>query len=518
MAAGAEAIVGIAPSEDVCLLVEGTYPYLPGGVSAWVHDIINGHPELTFSVFNIGSHPGAYGAACYAMPAHVTRLYQTYCRDAELAPLPAQARARLEQDIRRLSRASRESRPSRVLGAIRRIHLGNGPVDQRVLDDLVSGDLSLGEFLHGRATFELIAEIAQTMGRRTSFLDLFWHFRSIYVPILRLLEATEPPAARCFHAVSTGYAGLCGAAFSARTGRPLIVTEHGIYSRERDMDLARASWIKDSAEVAEGSSVAGRPSPLRALWSRSFRVLSQLAYLQASRIVTLSDANRARQIADGAPADKISIVPNGVAVRADGDRSEPPAAPAPRLRVGFVGRVVPIKDVISFIRACHLALAQVDLDVRIIGPTAEEEDYARRCRALVESLGLSRSLTFVGPQPPDLIYRDLDVVVLTSFSEGQPLVILEAYAAGLPVVATDVGACREMIEGRTASDRLLGASGFVTRVGIPEDTAAALVRLARDPELRTRLGAAGRKRVVGFYRREQMLESYRALYRDMVTR
>jgi glycosyltransferase involved in cell wall biosynthesis len=88
----------------------------------------------------------------------------------------------------------------------------------------------------------------------------------------------------------------------------------------------------------------------------------------------------------------------------------------------------------------------------------------------------------------------------------------------LPVIATDVGACREMIEGRSASDRLLGASGFVTRVGIPEDTAAALVRLARDPELRARLGAAGRKRVVGFYRREQMLESYRALYRDMVTR
>jgi glycosyltransferase involved in cell wall biosynthesis len=510
------AALPITTSDDVCLLVEGTYPYLAGGVSAWVHDIINGHPELKFSIFNIGSHPGSYGPPCYPLPGHVTRLYQIYCRDAELAPMPPQARARLEGDIRRLARASDErARPSRVLAAIRRIHLDDGPADDRLLQDLVSGDLSLGEFLHGRATFDLIAEIAARVGRRTSFLDLFWHFRGIYVPILRLLEAAELPAARCFHAVSTGYAGLLGAAFSVRTGRPLILTEHGIYSRERDMDLARASWIKDPSETADVLPVAAKPSPLRSLWSRSFRVLSQLAYLKASRIVTLSDANRARQIADGAPASKISIVPNGVVVRAPEEARVPP--PGLRLRVGFVGRVVPIKDVVSFIRACHIASAEVELDVRIIGPTAEEPDYARRCHALVESLGLASSVTFVGPQPPHLIYGDLDIVVLTSFSEGQPLVILEAYAAGLPVVATDVGACREMIEGRAGSDRLLGASGFVTRVGIPEDTAAAIVRLARDPELRERLGAAGLKRVLGFYRREDMIERYRSLYNDMVT-
>ena len=46
---------GAAAPDDVCMLVEGTYPYVAGGVSAWVHDIIKGHPELRFSVFNIGS-------------------------------------------------------------------------------------------------------------------------------------------------------------------------------------------------------------------------------------------------------------------------------------------------------------------------------------------------------------------------------------------------------------------------------------------------------------------------------
>ena len=75
----------------------------------------------------------------------------------------------------------------------------------------------------------------------------------------------------------------------------------------------------------------------------------------------------------------------------------------------------------------------------------------------------------------------LDVVVLTSLSEGQPLVILEAYAAGLPVVATYVGACRELIEGGDEADRALGPSGIVTRVANPAETAAVEADPIRSP-------------------------------------
>ena len=159
--------------------------------------------------------------------------------------------------------------------------------------------------------------------------------------------------------------------------------------------------------------------------------------------------------------------------------------------MGFVGRVVPIKDVISFIQACNLAWPTSRWTCASSARPARTRLTSRRCLTLVETLGLTSSVVFTGPQPAHLIYSDLDVVVLTSFSEGQPLVILEAYAAGLPVIATDVGACREMIEGRSAPDRLLGGSGVVTRVGTASETAAALVRLARDPPLRRRLGTGG---------------------------
>jgi glycosyltransferase involved in cell wall biosynthesis len=514
---------GSALLDDVCILVEGTYPYVTGGVSAWVHDIIRGHPELRFSILNIGSRLGAYGEARYKLPTNVSRLYQVYCEDSRPVPRAGAERAALDREIHLLGRGSpARTRRSRVLTALRRLHFDE-PVDARLLADLTSADLTVGEFLHGREAFDLLSEVGTRLAPRTSFLDFFWNFRAIHVPILRLLE-TPPVQARCYHAVSTGYAGLLAAAFSSKTDRPMILTEHGIYSRERAMDLARASWIKDQYDGPEDFGGA-TPSPLRSLWARSFRAMAAIAYHQATHIVTLSDVSRERQIADGAARSKITVVPNGVDVGAsegtqaaagEGTGLEP-LDEQRSLRVGFVGRVVPIKDVITFIKACDLAMHATKIDARIIGPAEEDLAYARRCRDLVDTLGRQSSIAFVGPQPSQLIYSDLDVVVLTSFSEGQPLVMLEAYAAGLPVIATDVGACREMIEGRGPADQELGPSGITTRVATPSETAAALLRLALEPALRRRLGAVGLRRVSRFYRRQEMIESYRALYGKVVT-
>jgi glycosyltransferase involved in cell wall biosynthesis len=234
-------------------------------------------------------------------------------------------------------------------------------------------------------------------------------------------------------------------------------------------------------------------------------------------VVSLCEASRARQIADGAPAERTLVISNGIDTRrfnTPGAESHDPLAARRPLRVGFVGRVVPIKDLITFIRACHLAMQDADIEVRIFGPDDEDRQYARRCRNLVSKLGLGREIRFEPSQPAERIYAGIDVLVLTSFSEGQPLVALEAGAAGLPVIASDVGACRELLEGREEADRRIGPSGIVTRLAAPEETAAAIVRLAREPELRRRMGAAGRRRVATCYRESATIDQYRSLYRE----
>ncbi|HEU5056300.1 MAG TPA: GT4 family glycosyltransferase PelF [Kofleriaceae bacterium] len=492
---------GVVPTADVTLLLEGTYPYVAGGVASWVDQVLAAHAERRFALLHIGPYPGAYQAPAYTLPKNVVGMTEVYCRGTG-ADLPSGPRRRPARPRR--ARAPR----SRVLDALRRMHLEDR-VDDQLLDDLAAGDFQVADLLHSSAAFQLCRELYAEVGGGAPFMDFFWHFRAMHVPLLRLLSAPCPRAG-LLHAVSTGYAGLVGSINSVRHGTPLVLTEHGLYARERELELARASWIRDQ----RGPIGTTRASPLRRFWSHYFRMLSRIAYRRATRIVTLSEDNRAKQLVDGADASKCAVVPNGVKFEA-AVRRVPAAEPRERMRVGFVGRVVPIKDVITLVRAIALARRQVDLEAWIVGPEDEEPAYAARCRSMVDALGLGDCVKFLGPQRVADIYPQLDVLVLTSFSEGQPLVILEAFAHGIPVIATDVGACRELIEGGDA-DRRLGRSGIVTRVASPADTAAALVELARNPELREAMGAVGAARVATRYQLEQVVASYDSLYTCLV--
>jgi glycosyltransferase involved in cell wall biosynthesis len=107
-------------------------------------------------------------------------------------------------------------------------------------------------------------------------------------------------------------------------------------------------------------------------------------------------------------------------------------------------------------------------------------------------------------------------MVLTSISEAQPLVILEAGAVGIPTVATDVGSCSELLYGRAPEDRALGEGGIVTAMASPGDTAKAILQLYHDPALRKRMRDAMRERVRRFYDQRDMVAAYDELYRRFV--
>jgi polysaccharide biosynthesis protein PelF len=175
--------------------------------------------------------------------------------------------------------------------------------------------------------------------------------------------------------------------------------------------------------------------------------------------------------------------------------------------------VVPIKDVRGFIRAMRSVVAAMpEVEAWIVGPEDEDKEYARECHELVAALGLGNKVKFLGFQKPDEIFPRLGLTVLTSISEALPLVILESFASGVPVVATDVGSCRELIEGRQPEDRALGPAGSVVHIAAPEETASAIVSLMRDPNAWSRARAAGLERVQRFYTREQMFAAYRGVY------
>jgi glycosyltransferase involved in cell wall biosynthesis len=189
----------------------------------------------------------------------------------------------------------------------------------------------------------------------------------------------------------------------------------------------------------------------------------------------------------------------------------------PRPILGFIGRVVPIKDVKGFVRAMK-AVAAVHPDVEgwIVGPTAEDPAYAAECQQLAAALGVENRVKFMGFQPPDEVLPHVALMVLSSISEGLPLVVPEAFASGVPVVTTDVGACRELVEGRTPEDRALGRAGAVVPIADPEALARAALELLRNEDRYLAAQRAAMQRVETYYSEHQVFGEYRGLYDEVL--
>jgi glycosyltransferase involved in cell wall biosynthesis len=256
----------------------------------------------------------------------------------------------------------------------------------------------------------------------------------------------------------------------------------------------------------------GEVGYLQRLWIRFFEALGRLCYEAANPIVALYEANRLRQVEDGAEPARTRNVPNGIDVaRFAAARAARPAEPPPVL--ALIGRVVPIKDVKTFLRAMRIVVNRHPrAEGWIAGPMAEDADYAQECVNLVASLGLGDAVKFLGFQKMEELLPRIGVMVLSSISEGLPLVILEAYAAGVPVVATDVGSCRQLIEGLDAPDRALGAAGRVVGIADPESLAGAAIDLLGDPGRWRAAQAAGLQRVERYYTQDLMIARYREIY------
>lgn len=150
-----------------------------------------------------------------------------------------------------------------------------------------------------------------------------------------------------------------------------------------------------------------------------------------------------------------------------------------------------------------------------MGSMAEEPEYAGECIALAEALGIPAE-SFTG----DINIREylgrMDFTILTSISEGQPLAVLESFAAGKPVIATDVGDCRGLIYGEGRDS--LGAAGILTHIMNQEEIAAAIVELALHPEEREAMGKRGKQRVKAVHELSDMRRTYRELYQGFAER
>ncbi|WP_128976918.1 GT4 family glycosyltransferase PelF [Streptomyces roseicoloratus] len=468
----------------VTMLTEGTYPHVHGGVSTWCDQLIRGMPEVDFHVLALtgsGREP-----VTWELPPNLT----AHTSFPLWGPDPARAGS-----------APRGAARRRFQDTYERFLLA-------VLDPGAGHDF--GEALYELAALARAGRLTAALRTERVLRTLMWIWTMPHLPTAAarptvhdaltatdLLEhALRPLTARISgdrvaHAVSSGLATLPALAAQHFEGVPFLLTEHGIYLRERYL----------------GYRTAPQSFPVKSLLLGFYRELNTLGYRKADLITPCNQYNRRWEERGGAPVERIRTVYNGVDPAAF-----PWAGPEPETpTLSWVGRVDPIKDLETLIRAYAITRAEIpELRLRLFGPVpAGNEDYRTRLEKLAAELGVTDGLTFEG-RASDVAaaYAAGNVVMLSSISEGFPFSLIEAMSCGRATVSTDVGGVREAV----------GDTGLVVPPREPAVMAAAVSALLHDDARRADLAARARQRVVDRFTLHRSVDGFRRIYLELAGR
>jgi glycosyltransferase involved in cell wall biosynthesis len=300
-----------------------------------------------------------------------------------------------------------------------------------------------------------------------------------------------------------------------RTVRPQILHTHtakaGAIGRLAVL-LAVGARPPIVVHTFHGHVLRGYFGPFRA---RLFRLLEYWLARVTTALVAVSPEVRDDLVALGvAPAEKFTVIRLGIELdervgAGDAQRAEMRrlmGIQPERFTVGWIGRMTAVKrtdDVLLAFR--RLRELGVDACLCMVGDGPERDHVEHRA----SELGIVRDCLFLGYQEDVApFYGAFDAVVLPSGNEGTPVSAIEALAGGRPVVATRVGGVPDVIRD--------GVDGFLVEPGAVDDLADRLAELARDPDLRERLGEQGRAHVLPRYSVERLFDDVDRLYRSLL--
>jgi glycosyltransferase involved in cell wall biosynthesis len=276
---------------------------------------------------------------------------------------------------------------------------------------------------------------------------------------------------------STYKPDLLGYLAARRLGIPVIAVCHGW------------TWANWKARINE------------ALDRRILRYMDQA--------VCVSQAQADKVLKAGVARDKIKVIRNAVDEEAFGEprpeyreRLRSLFANPPRFIIGAAGRLSPEKGFDQLVEAAAIVRRErSDLGFVVFG----EGPMHQRLQKQIAKLGLAETVVLAGFRTDVAQFLPhLDLVVLPSFTEGLPVVLLEAFAAGVAVVGTTVGGIPEVIEN--------GRSGWLVPPGDPTSLAERIVAMFQDDEPRRAKGQVGRERVRRDFTFPRMAEEYRQLF------
>ena len=469
----------------ISLITEGTYPVHDGGVSVWCDQIVRGMAPDRFHIDAITV--GDDDRYVWTLPDNVTGVRRVPLWTLESRRRPALGRRVAASTIAALDSLvhaiATNDRDGEFLASLEQLYRSGGDGQlSHLLKRNSTVEFTLGSM---RATVPTgrtpIGLPAPTIADATKVLGLLEH-------LLRPLSVAPTRSQLC-HATSNGVSALLAMAAKWEYGTPFLMTEHGIYLRER--------YIENSPH--------SMPHHQRTFLLGFYKQLTTAAYRMADAIAPVCDYNRRWEQANGADLDKIELIHNGI----DSDEFSSSATEPDAPTLVWVGRIDPLKDVKTLLRAFALVKAAMPGSIlRIFGGTPiGNEYYLAECLELHAQLDLGGSAVFEGRVRPIAdAYLKGHAVVATSISEGFPYAVLEAMASGRATIATDVGGVREAI----------GETGVLVPPQDDDALAHACLDLLRNPARRARLASAARERAESLFPVDLCLARYGELYDDLV--
>lgn len=250
----------------VCIVAEGCYPYVVGGVSGWINSMIKSFPNIEFILLTIVANRSVRGKFVYELPENLTQVYELYLEDCEWEE------GERERKVRKRFHLSKKERTELTNLVM------NRKIEWGVIFDLFQRKgVSVDDLLMGPDFFQIVRECYKRQYANIVFSDFLWTMRSIYLPLFWTLKM-KVPQADLYHCVATGYAGVLGSMAKYFHNSSLLISEHGIYTREREEELIKANWVK---------------GVYKNIWIEQFKKMSLLAYQKADTVTCFARAETA---------------------------------------------------------------------------------------------------------------------------------------------------------------------------------------------------------------------------------
>ncbi|WP_243694634.1 GT4 family glycosyltransferase PelF [Flavobacterium psychrotolerans] len=485
------------------LILEGTYPFNGGGVSTWAHMLCNKVKNVNYTLYSINAD--FEQKSKYELSENVKNVIQVpLWSPMEPSELLSYGK-KYYATVNRKEQDDNSAIIEEFIPIFERL-LFNIYADNADIEDIDDTIFDMWFFFQNHdykktmKSVEVWKSFYKTVSKvivrdnhyGATLYDFTVGMRWIYRFLIPI--SIDVPKVDISHLTLSGFPVIPALVLKYKYGTPIIVTEHGVFIRERLIAI-------NSSEYSFF---------LKNLLIKFSECITKLVYYKSDLILSVNKFNISWEKKYGANPNKIEVIYNGI----DPDLFAPSGKPAHLEGVPTVvaaARIFELKDIITMIRSCEVVKNTIpNVKFLVYGDNTAVPEYTKECLNLIKELGLENNFSLAGyHNKPHQLFCEGDVSILTSISEGFPYTVLESMSCGIPVVATDVGGVTEALDDKC---------GFICK---PKDYKAlgeSVITLLQDEVLRKQMGINARKKVVDNFTIEKFINEYEIAYESILNK